>query len=251
MDKKTIAFLLATFLLALVHLADAQQPNKVSRIAYLGGGSAELEKAWLDAFLQGLQELGYFEGKNIVVERRFAAGRYDELPELVAELVRLKVDVILAASTPVAHSAKKITTTIPIVMANAGDPIGNGLVASLARPGGNVTGLTNQSPKLLGKRLELLNEVVPKVSRVALLIDAASIAERSMFKDAQQASQLLGVKLQSVEVKAPNPDLVGRIPSYGQGAHWRCHHSHWPAHRSSPNENYGAFGTESYASDSR
>jgi len=129
------------------------------------------------------------------------------LSDLAAELVRLNVDILVAGNSTVARGAKKITTTIPIVMANAGDPIANGLVASLARPGGNVTGLTNQSLELLGKRLELLNEVVPKVSRVALLIDAASIAERSMFKDAQQASQLLGVKLQSVE--APNLDLEG------------------------------------------
>lgn len=192
---------------------------------------------------------GTLRGRTSLLNRDLPKKSSTGLSDLAAELVRLNVDILVAGNSTVARGAKKITTTIPIVMANAGDPIANGLVASLARPGGNVTGLTNQSPELLGKRLELLNEVVPKVSRVALLIDAASIAERSMFKDAQQASQLVGVKLQSVE--APSLDLEGAFRVNGQGAHWRCHHSHWPAHRSSPNENYGAIGTESYASDSR
>src|SRR5262247_444293 len=186
--------------------ARAQQPTKIPRIGFLSIGSPGPN---FEAFRLGLRDLGYIEGKNITIESRFAEEKFDRLSDLAAELVRLNVDILVAGNSTVARGAKKVTTTIPIVMANAGDPIGNGLVASLARPGGNVTGLTNQSPELLGKRLELLNEVVPKVSRVALLIDAASINERSMFKDAQQASQLLGVKLQSVEVKAPNPDLEG------------------------------------------
>jgi putative ABC transport system substrate-binding protein len=153
--------------------------------------------------------LGYIEGKSIIVEYRHAAGKFERLPELAEELVRLKVDLIVAGNATSARGAKKVTTTIPIVVANAGDPIGSGLVASLARPGANVTGSTNYSPELLGKRLELLKEVAPKVSRFAFLNDADSQASRSMFEDAQVAAQALGVKLQSVEVKAPVPDLEG------------------------------------------
>src|SRR5688500_1107292 len=127
--KKILKFLPFVLLVALSSYADAQQSTKTSRrIGYLGGGSVELEKVWLDAFLQGLQELGYFEGKNIIVERRYADGRYEQLPALAAELIRLKIDVILAASTPVAQSAKKATSSIPIVMVVA-HPIGTGLVA--------------------------------------------------------------------------------------------------------------------------
>jgi len=239
MKAKILVYALLALILTTIHRAEAQQPRKVPSIGFLSTGSPGPN---FEAFRLGLRDLGYIEGKNITFESRFAEEKFDRF-------IRPRGDILVAGNSTVARGAKKITTTIPIVMANAGDPIANGLVASLARPGGNVTGLTNQSPELLGKRLELLNEVVPKVSRVALLIDAASIAERSMFKDAQQASQLLGVKLQSVE--APNLDLEGAFRVNGQGAHWRCHHSHWPAHRSSPNENYGAIGTESYASDSR
>jgi len=239
MKAKILVYALLALILTTIHRAEAQQPRKVPSIGFLSTGSPGPN---FEAFRLGLRDLGYIEGKNITIESRFAEEKFDRF-------IRPRGDILVAGNFTVARGAKKITTTIPIVMANAGDPIANGLVASLARPGGNVTGLTNQSPELLGKRLELLNEVVPKVSRVALLIDAASIAERSMFKDAQQASQLLGVKLQSVE--APNLDLEGAFRVNGQGAHWRCHHSHWPAHRSSPNENYGAIGTESYASDSR
>ena len=134
MGRQTIILVwLVALTIAPFRPAEPQQTKKVPRIAYLGGGSAELEKAWLDAFLYGLRELGYFEGKNIVVERRYAGGQYDQLPELAIELVRLKVDVILAASTPVAHSAKKATSTIPVVMIVA-DPIGTGRVSSIARP---------------------------------------------------------------------------------------------------------------------
>src|SRR4029078_10499789 len=125
-------------LFALCSFAEAQHP-KVPRVGYLGGGSAELEKVWLDAFLQGLRELGYVENKNIVVERRYAAGRYEQLPRLLTELISNEVDVILAASTPVAHSAKTITTSIPIVMVVA-DPVGTGVFATLPQPGGNLTG---------------------------------------------------------------------------------------------------------------
>jgi putative tryptophan/tyrosine transport system substrate-binding protein len=188
-------------LLALGVIAEAQQPTKkVPRIAYLGGGSAELEKVWLDAFLQGLRELGYFEGKNIVVERRFAAGRYDELPELAAELVGLKVDVIVAASTPVAHSAKKATGTIPVVMVVA-DPIGTGLVSSLAKPGGNLTGLSDFHGDLITKRLEILKEVVPSAARIAVLSNPGNPSCSLQTKELAAVAPALGLTLFAVEAK--------------------------------------------------
>ena len=190
-------------LLAVAVIAEAQQLKMVPRIGYLGGGSPELEKAWLDAFLQGLRELGYFEGKNIVVERRYASGRYDQLPELAGELVRLKTDVILAASTPVAVGVKKVTSTIPIVMVVA-DPIGTGLVSSLAKPGGNLTGLSDFHADLITKRLELLKEIVPSVSRIAFLSNPASLTCSLQMKDLAAVAPALGVTLFSLEAKTPD-----------------------------------------------
>jgi putative ABC transport system substrate-binding protein len=165
----------------------------------------------VEAFRQGLQELGYIEGKSIIIEYRFADGRLERLPALAEELVRLKVDIIVADTSASARAAKKVTSTMPIVLAQGSDPVQSGLVASFARPGGNVTGLTNYSAELLGKRVELLKEVVPKVSRFALL-DAEPSGPgitRSLFPDAQVAAQALGVKLQLVEVKAQDPDIDG------------------------------------------
>jgi putative tryptophan/tyrosine transport system substrate-binding protein len=208
MKAKILAYALPALILTAIHLAEAQQPNKVSRIAYLGGGSPELEKAWLDAFLQGLKELGYFEDKNIVLERRFAAGRYDELPELAAELVRLKVDVIVAASTPVAHSAKKATSVIPVVMVVA-DPIGTGLVSSLAKPGGNLTGLSDFHGDLITKRLEILKEVVPSASRIAVLSNPGNPSCSLQTKDLAAVAPALGVTLYAVEAKGPDDIAPG------------------------------------------
>jgi putative ABC transport system substrate-binding protein len=200
MRKTVISFSLTALFYALCITVWAQQPKKVPRIAYLGGGSAELEKVWLDAFLQGLRELGYFEGKNIVVERRFAAGRYDELPELAAELVGLKVDVILAASTPVAHSAKKATSAIPVVMVVA-DPIGTGLVSSLAKPGGNLTGLSDFHGDLITKRLEILKEVVPSATRIAVLSNPGNPSCSLQTKELAAVAPALGLTLFAVEAK--------------------------------------------------
>jgi putative ABC transport system substrate-binding protein len=201
--KNILCLPLIIVFLAVAAIAEAQQPVKISRIGYLGGGSAELEKVWLDAFLKGLRELGYLEGKNIVVERRYAAGQYDQLPELATELIRLKVDVILAASTPVAHGAKKATQVIPIVMVVA-DPVGTGLVSSLARPGGNLTGLSDFHADLITKRLELLRDVVPSVSRIAFLSNPASPTCSLQMKDLAAAASALGVTLFSVEAKGPD-----------------------------------------------
>ena len=151
-----------------IHLADAQQPKKIPRIGYLTGvGSAPNE-----AFLQGLRDLGYVEGKNILIEFRTTGGKSERLPELAAELVRLKVDVIVADTAGEVTAAKNATATIPIVMRGVADPIALGLVASLAHPGGNITGMAALAPELSGKRLELLKEVIPKLSRVALLTTA-------------------------------------------------------------------------------
>jgi len=203
---------LSAALLALCSSAKAQQLKDAHRVGFLsrdlhpsdsrGGPTKNLA-----AFREGLRELGYVEGKNIIIEYRYAEGRFERLPALAEELVRLNVEIIVADTSTSALAAKKVTTTIPIVMANGGNPFGSGLVASLARPSGNVTGLTNYSPELIGKRLELLKEVVPKVSPFAFLGEADSPASKSTFKDAQTAAKVLGITFQLVEVKAPNPDF--------------------------------------------
>jgi putative tryptophan/tyrosine transport system substrate-binding protein len=199
MNKKVVCLALSAMLLALCPSADAQQLKKVPRIGWLIGTN----QARIEAFRQGLRDLGYIEGQNLIIEYRYAEGKLDRLPELAAELVRLKVDAIFVQSTPAVQAAKKATTTIPIVSVS-GDPVGLGLVASLARPGGNVTGLANLTSELAGKRLELLKEVVPRISRVAVLWnpDASSSALRMRETDAAAAS--LGIKLQPVEVRAAN-----------------------------------------------
>jgi putative ABC transport system substrate-binding protein len=203
--KKAAAssILVSLVLLAVVVIAEAQQPKKVSRIGYLGATAPSNISARIEAFRQGLRDLGYIEGQNLIIEYRYAEGKLDRLPELAAELVRLKVDAIFVQSTPAVQAAKKATTTVPIVSVS-GDPVGLGLVASLARPGGNVTGLTNLTSELAGKRLELLKEVDPRISRVAVLWnpDASSSALRMRETDAAAAS--LGIKLQPVEVRAAN-----------------------------------------------
>jgi putative ABC transport system substrate-binding protein len=157
----------------------------------------------LDAFRQALRNLGYIEGKNIVIEYRYAEGKLDRLPELAAELVRLQVGIIITAGNEPAEAAKNVTQKLPIVMAFSGDAVGLGFVSSLARPGGNITGLTNLALELGGKRLELLKEVVPRINRVATLFDPEGPAPVLAFKEAQAAAQSLGLKLQSMEVRVP------------------------------------------------
>jgi putative ABC transport system substrate-binding protein len=168
MRKKIFGLALGALLFALCSSAKAQQPTKIPRIGYLGGFPLSASAARIEAFRQGLRELGYMEGKNIAIEYRYAEGKLDRLPALAAELVRFKVNVIVTDGSRSTRSAKEATTTIPIVMAQDPDPVGNGFVASLARPGGNITGLSNLGPELSGKRLELLKEVVPRLSRVAV-----------------------------------------------------------------------------------
>src|SRR5947208_12290062 len=161
MTKKIICLALCAMLLALSFPVHAQQPKKIPRIGYLGAGSPPVDKA----FLQGLRDLGYIEGQNIAIEYRFADGKNERLPGLAAELIDLKVAVIVTAGTPAAVAAKQATSMIPVVMAIVADPVGEGLVGSLARPGGNVTGLANLDTELSEKRLEILKEVVPGLSR--------------------------------------------------------------------------------------
>ena len=166
-----LSILFVVVLLAVAVIAEAQQPKKVPRIGYLSPSSRSISLTRTEAFRQSLRELGYMEGKNIVIEQRYAEGNLDRLPELAAELVRLKVDIIVAAGgINVIRAAKNATKTIPIVMGGSGiDPVVAGLVESLARPGGNVTGITNLSRELGGKRLDLLKEAVPKVASIAVL----------------------------------------------------------------------------------
>src|SRR5437762_7630885 len=188
--------------------AEAQQATKVARIGYLATNPATSPHLREDYLLQGLRDLGYVEGRNLVIEYREAEGKADRLPALAAELVALKVDVILAAgSTLTARVAKEATTTIPIVFAAVGDPVGSGLVTSLARPGGNVTGLSSLGPELVGKRLELLKQAVPGVDRVAVLFLPGALGERTdkdMLTGAAVAARALGVRLQFVDARGPD-----------------------------------------------
>jgi putative ABC transport system substrate-binding protein len=161
MKRKITVLALSTLLYALSASAQAQQLTKIPRIGYLGGNSPSSNPDRIEPFRQGLRELGYVEGKNIVIEWRHHEGKLDRLPALAAELVRLKVDIIITVGPPAARAAKEATSTIPIVMMQVGDPVGSGFVASLARPGGNITGLSGLAPELSGKRLKLLKEVVP------------------------------------------------------------------------------------------
>jgi putative ABC transport system substrate-binding protein len=168
MKHQIVGFALSALLLALCASAQAQQPAKNPRIGFLVAVSPSAFAARAETFRLGLRDLGYVEGKNIVIESRYAEGKLDRLPALAADLVRLKVDIIVTAGSQATRAAGEATSTIPIVMTNDPDPVGSGLVASLARPGGNVTGLSTLSPELSGKRLELLREVVPMLSRVAV-----------------------------------------------------------------------------------
>jgi putative ABC transport system substrate-binding protein len=184
-------------------LADAQQAVKIPRIGILMGGSSAPGPRE-EAFRKGLSELGYVEGKNIIIEWRFAEGQEDRLATHAAELVRLKVDIIVTDGTRVTRAAKNATRTIPIVMASDADPIASGYVASLARPGGNITGLTNNNPDLSGKRLEVLKESIPGISRVGIIWNPEVPTSVTAFKDAQIAAQPLRLQLQSLEMRGPD-----------------------------------------------
>jgi putative ABC transport system substrate-binding protein len=209
MDRRVFLGTLTGGLLTTPLAAEAQQAGKVARIGYLVTSLLESPemRPRLEAFRQGLRERGYVEGQNIVIEYRVADGKIERLPSLANELARLKVDLIVAVATPAARAAQQATTTIPVVAVAMGDPVRDGLVASLARPGGNITGSTFLGPELVPKRLELLKEALPKVSRVAALWHPGAFGERTsqdMLKGTEAAARTLGVHLQLVEVRRPD-----------------------------------------------
>ena len=200
---RVLLILFVVVLLAVAVIAEAQQAKKISTIGILAAGSFSSMAPFREAFQQGIVDLGYVVGKNIQIEYRNADGNLERLPELALELVRLKVDVLVAGGTPAVAAAKQATSTIPIVAGTAGDLVGAGLVASLARPGGNVTGSTNVDPDLSGKRLEILKEVLPKLSRVAVLLHD-NPGDQDELRDTQTVARSFGVQIQSLEVKEPN-----------------------------------------------
>ena len=199
-----VSLILCALLFALCVSAEAQQPKKVPRVGYLAGPSLSSMSARTEAFRQGLRELGYVEGKNIVMEYRYAEGKLERVPTLAAELVHLKVDVIVTAAATPTRAAKGATVTIPIVMTNDNDPVGNGFVASLARPGGNITGMASLSPELSGKRLELLKEIVPTLSRVAVVGTSTNPGNAQTLRETELAAETFGVRLQYLDVISSN-----------------------------------------------
>jgi len=199
--KITVLFILVA-LLALCSSASAQ-PSKIPRLGYLTAASLSAFAARTEAFRQGLRELGHIEGKNIVIEYRYAEGKLDRMPALAAELVRLKVDVIVTGGSPTTLSAKEATVTIPIVMAGDADPVGSGVVASLARPGGNITGLSTLATDISGKRLELLKEILPRLSRVAVLGTSTYPGNTEALREMELAAGAFGVNLQYLDVLDP------------------------------------------------
>ncbi len=191
---------LCVLLFALSLPVEAQQPAKIPRIGYLIGSSIASQAARNEAFRQGLRELGYIEGKNIIIEWRSAEGKLDRLPALATELVRLKVDVIVTTGPTATRATKEASSTIPIVMAFDNDPVGNGFVASLARPGGNITGLSSLAPEISGKQLELLKEIIPRLSRVAVLGTSTQPGYGQILKEMERAAGALKMKLQNLDV---------------------------------------------------
>ena len=203
-EEKILSFALAALIFALCSGVEAQQAGKISRIGYLSANSRAAMATRTEAFQQGLRELGYIEGKTIAIEYRYAEGRPDRVPTLAAELVRLNLDIIVvAAGNNTASITKQTTETIPLVMTNVFDPVGSGFIASLARPGGNITGLVTLSSELTGKQLELIREVFPKVSRVAVLLDPEDASKIVQLKEIQSTAKVLGITLRAIEVRSP------------------------------------------------
>ena len=217
MSKRIIRVVLCALLFALGFPAQAQQPKKIPRIGYLSASSASFQSFRVEAFRQGLRELGYVEGKNIVIEYRYAEGKHDRLPTLAAELVRLNVDVIVAGGNTVIPPVKEATKTIPIVMTQASDPVASGFVVSLSRPSGNITKLSSVGTELSGKRLELLKKTVPRLSRMAILRTSTSPNNAQDLKEVELAAGALGVKLQYLDVLSPKDiDTVFRAATKGR-----------------------------------
>jgi putative ABC transport system substrate-binding protein len=194
---------MGAMLFALCSYAEAQQPAKIPRIGFLGAVSRSTVSARTEAFRQGLRKLGYVEGKNIVIEYRYVEGKLDRVSELAAELVRLKVDIIVTAGPASTRAAKEATVTIPIVMAFDNDPVGSGFVASLPRPGGNITGLATLAPEISGKQLELLKEIAPRLSRVAVLGNSTVSGNAQMLREVELAAGAFKVQLQYLDILGP------------------------------------------------
>jgi putative ABC transport system substrate-binding protein len=204
MRTRAVALALCAVLSALSFHAEAQQAKKMARIGYISVLSPASDSARLGAFRRGLQELGYVEGQTIAIEPRYAEGKLDRLPALASELVSLKVEAIIAGGSTAIRATKNATKAIPIVMAHGSDPVALKYVASLSRPGGNITGLTHMAPELGGKRLELLKDIIPQLSRVAVLTDPGTGGHGPQIKELDIAAPALGVALRVLEVRAPN-----------------------------------------------
>ena len=204
MDRKVICLALGTVLCALSSSADAQQPKQLPRVGYLASGSRSSELSHIEAFNEGLRERGYTEGQNIIIEYRFAEGKLDRLPALAADLVRSKVDVIVTGGGPTTRAAKDATKSIPTVLVNLSDPVALGFVASLAKPGGNMTGLASIQTDLGGKRVELLKEILPQLSRLAVLANRDVPGYGVQMKEVEVAAQTIGLQLQVEDIRGPN-----------------------------------------------
>jgi putative tryptophan/tyrosine transport system substrate-binding protein len=214
MNKRKVgSFALCAMLFAFCLPAEAQQPKKVPRIGYVGAG----RNSNFETMRQGLQDLGYVEGKNIIIEDRNIQGKINQIPTVVAELVQLNVDILVLGSFGAIPAAKQATKTIPIVMLTNVDPVAEGIVDSLAHPGGNITGIHRRTYELSGKRLELLKEAVPKISRVGILWDPDQPGVAISFKEYEAAARVLKIGLQSLEVRSPNPDLEGAFEAATKG----------------------------------
>jgi putative ABC transport system substrate-binding protein len=208
--------LIGAMLFALCASASAQQPKKIARVGWLTVGSQSMIPERYEAFRQGLRDLGYIEDQNFVIVRSGAGGKVDRLADAAAELVRLNVDVIVTTGSTAVFAAKQATSTIPIVM-TTGDPLATGIITSLARPGGNITGLTNIAIDLAGKRLELLKETVPKLTRVRVLFNPADPSSAGSLKETRAAARELGIQVQSLEVRSPSDfETAIKAPSGGR-----------------------------------
>jgi putative ABC transport system substrate-binding protein len=217
MKAKILVYVLPVLILATIHFAEAQQSAKVHRIGYLTADSRSAHAdVRAEAFREGLRELGYVEGRNIVIEWRQAEGKRDRLPALAAELVRLKVDVIVTGGPTATRPVKAATTTIPIVMTQDSDPVGTGFIASLARPGGNITGLSNLAQEISGKRLELLKEIVPKLSRVAVLGMSTNPGNSQSLRETELAAGAFGVQIQYLDAR-DSKDIEAALRTASKG----------------------------------
>jgi putative ABC transport system substrate-binding protein len=216
--KNKFFLLLMIVVLGWAGFAGAQQAGRIPRVGYVAaGGDPTKPNSLVEAFRQGLRELGYIEGKNVLVEFRYGEGNRELVLSLVTELVQLKVDVLVVTSLTSIRAAKQVTKTIPTVMVTVQDPVETGIVESLAHPGGNITGVTTLARELSGKRLELLKEVVPRMSRAGVLRDANAPGTVIGFKEYEAAARALKIQLQSLEVRGPNPDLAGAFQTAAKG----------------------------------